>query len=185
MERFVLDTSLFVNPACRTQFGKTPGASIKGFVKKAKPKHKKAEFFMPPIVFTELGNFAGKELSILSSIVKKRAPNVYGIFIPAAILYSYTEDVRMRINKGLHLSEEYARDNTPDNATKVNKLRERYRESMRKGLVDSKEDLEIILLAYELGARIVTADEGIIRLANQIGVEWIEADEFAQVLKAL
>ncbi len=185
MERFVLDTSLFVNPACRTQFGKDPGAAIKGFVKKASSKKNKADFFMPPIVFTELENFAGKDVSKLATLVKKRAPNVYGIFIPAAILYSYTEDVRLRINKGLHLAEEYARDNTPDNAAKVNKLRERYRDSMRKGLVDSKEDLEIILLAYELGARIVTADEGIIRLANQIGVEWIEAGEFGNLLKAL
>ncbi|MEM4272600.1 MAG: RNA ligase partner protein [Candidatus Bilamarchaeaceae archaeon] len=185
MERFVLDTSLFVNPSCRKQFGKTPSAAIRGFVRKAGQKKRKAEFYMPPIVFSELENFGGRDTSRLFALVKKRAPNIYGIFIPAAILYSYTEDVRMRINKGLHLAEEYARDNTPDNAAKVSKLRERYRESMRKGLVDSKEDLEIILLAYELGARIVTADDGIIRLANQIGVEWIEADEFLDVLKAL
>jgi len=36
MEQFILDTCLFVNPACRKQFGKTPDSAIAGFLKKAK-----------------------------------------------------------------------------------------------------------------------------------------------------
>lgn len=185
MEQFILDTSVFVNPSSRKQFGKSTGAAIKTFIKKAKAKKRKAHFFMPPIVFAELSNFAEKEAYQLATVVKKRAPNVYGIYIPAAILYSFVDDVRHRVNKGLHLAEEYAKDNTPDNAVKVNKLREKYRDAMRKGMVDSKEDLEIILLAYELGATIVTADEGITRLANQIGVEWIEAEKLSDLMKNL
>ena len=185
MEQFILDTSLFVNPACRTQFGKTPDASVMGFIKAAKGKKKKADFFMPPLVFKELAHFAEKGAKKLPTVVKKRAPNLYGIYIPAPILYSFIEDVRHRVNKGLRLAEEFAQDNEPDNQPKLNKLRAKYREAMRKGMIDSKEDLEIILLAYELGATVVTADEGMIEMANQIGVQWIEAEHFKEVLKAL
>ncbi len=185
MEQFILDTSLFVNPACRKQFGKTPDAAVTGFMRAAKTKKKKAQFYMPPLVFKELSHFAKKGVSRLSTVVKKRAPNLYGIYIPAAILYSFIEDVRHRVNKGLRLAEEFAQDNQPDNQPKLNKLRAKYREAMRKGMVDSKEDLEIILLAYELGAIVVTADEGMIEMANKIGVEWIEAENFGKLLKSL
>lgn len=185
MEQFILDTSLFVNPASRKQFGKTPDSAISGFLKKAKPKKKKAEFYMPPLVFKELSHFAEKGASKLSTIVKKRAPNLYGIYIPAPILYSFIEDIRHRINKGLRVAEEFAQDNKPDNKIKLNKLRAKYREAMRKGMVDSREDLEILLLAYELGATVVTSDEGMIEMANKIGVQWIEAEKFGALLKAI
>ncbi len=185
MEQFILDTSLFVNPACRKQFGKTPETAVTGFIKKAKTKKSKAEFYMPPLVFKELSHFAEKGASKLSTIVRKRAPNLYGIYIPAPILYSFIEDVRHRINKGLRVAEEFAQDNQPDNKIKLNKLRAKYREAMRKGMVDSREDLEIILLAYELGAIIVTSDEGMIEMANKIGVQWIEAERFGALLNAL
>ncbi|MFP3949570.1 MAG: RNA ligase partner protein [Candidatus Micrarchaeia archaeon] len=185
MQQFVLDTSLFVNPDCRKQFGKTPYSSVSGFIKKVKTKKKKAEFYMPPIVFRELSHFTEKGASRLSTAVKKRAPNLYGIYIPAAILYTFIDDVRMRVNKGLRLAEEFARDNKPDNRAKLNKLRAKYREAMRRGMVDSKEDLEVILLAYELGATIVTSDEGMVEMANKIGVEWIEAERFAALLKSI
>lgn len=185
MEQFILDTSLFVNPACRKQFGKTPDSAITGFIKKAKPMKKEANFYMPPLVFKELSYFAEKNTPKLSTVVKKRAPNLYGIYIPAAILHSFIDDVRHRVNKGLRLAEEFAKDNKPDNDAKLNRLRAKYREAMRKGMVDSREDLEIILLAYELGATIVTSDEGIISMANKIGVEWIEAEKFGALLKSL
>ena len=185
MEQFILDTSLFVNPACRTQFGKTPDAAVIGFIKTAKTKKKKAHFYMPPLVFKELSYFAEKGVKKLPTVVKKRAPNIYGIYIPAAILYTFIDDVRHRVNRGLRLAEEFAQDNQPDNQPKLNKLRAKYRDAMRKGMVDSKEDLEIILLAYELGATVVTADEGMIEMANKIGVEWIEAENFKALLKAL
>lgn len=185
MEKFILDTSLFVNPASRKQFGKTTPSAIKAFIKKAKPKKRKAEFYMPPLVMRELSLFAKKDAPKLSSTVKKRAPNIYGIYIPAAILYTFIEDVRHRINRGLRLAEEFAQDNRPENAEKLSRLRAKYREAMRKGMVDSREDLEIILLAYELGATIITSDEGIVGMANQIGVEWLEAEKFGELLKSL
>ncbi len=55
MKKFVIDTSLFVNPHARIHFGKDPNAAVKGFVKAVSKLN--AEFYMPPIVFKELRNF--------------------------------------------------------------------------------------------------------------------------------
>ncbi len=179
--RYVVDTSLFVNPHAREKFGKDPSAAVLGFVKHAETKD--IEVFMPPSVFCELRNFVdAKAMDELELAVKKRAPNTYGIYLPAAVLYDFIEDVRLRINKGLRLAEDFAKDNAPDNDEKLRKLRDKYREAMRTGIVDSKEDFELVLLAKELEATLITSDEGVMKFANQVGCEFLAADKFHALL---
>lgn len=184
VRRFVIDTSLFVNPHARGHFGKSPDSAMLAFVKKIKKLH--VEFFMPPLVFNELKNFIKpKTVEKCESYIKKRAPNIYATYVPAAVFHEFIEDVRARINKGLRLAEEAAVDNRPENEQKVGKLREKYRDAMRTGLVDSKEDFELILLAKELEATIVSADEGVLKFANKLGCEWVNASRFHSLLKTL
>ncbi len=183
MRKFVIDTSLFVNPYAREAFGKTPDKAVAAFIKKI--KRKKAEFYMPPSVLRELRNFiTEKRADELELHIKKRAPDLY-VPLPAAILYAFVEDVRRRMNKGLRLAEKFAADNHPNNDAKVGKLREKYRDAVRAGIVDSKEDFELILLAKELDAALVSEDEGIIEYANKVGCEWIHASKMAKVLATL
>lgn len=179
--KFVIDTSLFVNPHARKQFGASSVSAVTNFIKKVRTTD--AEFYIPPSVFKELKNFIGEKTEDLESVVKKRAPNLYANYLPAAVFYNFIEDIRARINKGLRLAEDFARDNAPDNDTKLVKLRDKYRDSMRNGIVDSKEDFELVLLAKELDATLVSADEGIIRFADEIGCEWINATQLSKVLK--
>jgi RNA ligase partner protein len=182
--RYVADTSLFVNPQARKYFGANPTAAVRGFVKKLSVLD--MDVYMPPSVFNELGNFAdAKAMEELELVLRKRAPNTYGIYLPAAVLYDFIEDVRTRINKGLRLSEEFARDNRPDNDEKLRRLRDKYRDAMRTGIIDSKEDFELVLLAKELEATLVTADEGVIKFADQIGCAWLNADKFYAALKKM
>jgi uncharacterized protein len=182
--RFVIDTSLFVNPYAREKFGKDPSAAVTSFVKQAESLD--MEVFMPPSVFTELRNFAdAKAIEELELLVKKRAPNTYGIYLPAAVLYDFIDDIRQRVNKGLRLAEEFAKDNHPDNDEKLRKLRDKYREAMRTGIVDSKEDFELVLLAKELEATLISSDEGVMKFANQVGCEYLAADKFFALLKKL
>jgi RNA ligase partner protein len=181
--KFIIDTSLFVNPHARIAFGKDPKSAAKGFIKKVEKLD--AEFFMPPSVFRELNHFVMDAAEDLEMVIKKRAPNLYGIYLPAAVFYNFIDDVRGRINKGLRLAEEFAKDNAPDNDAKLVKLRDKYRDAMRSGIVDSKEDFELVLLAKELDATLVSADEGIILLANQVGCEWINATKFGAHMKKL
>lgn len=183
LRKFVIDTSLFVNPAARKAFGKDPKAAMNGFVRAVKGVD--ADFFMPPSVLKELGHFVEGQTHVLEGTVKKRAPNMYALYLPAAVFYNFIDDVRTRINKGLRLAEEFARDNAPDNDAKLVKLRDKYRDAMRTGIVDSKEDFELVLLAKELDATLVSADEGMISLANEIGCEWVNATQLPGVLKKL
>jgi RNA ligase partner protein len=182
--KFVIDTSLFVNPHAREKFGKTPISAVTGFIRIAKKLD--LQLYIPPLIFKELRNFIGtKKAAELALYIKKKAPNIYSLYIPAAVLYDFIEDIRLRLNKGLRLAEDFAKDNRPDNDAKLGKLREKYRDSMRAGIVDSREDFELILLAKELDAAVVTSDEGVIKFANKIGCETVDAERFYSLLKAM
>jgi len=182
--KFVIDTSLFVNPHARAKLGKDPSSAVRGFVRLMSGID--AEIYMPPSIFKELSNFATKEaMESLELVIKKRAPNTYSIDLPAAVFYDFIEDVRGRINKGLRLAEEFAKDNRPDNDAKLSKLRDKYRDMMRSGIIDSKEDLELVLLAKELEATLISSDEGAIKFADQIGCGWLNAEKFQPLLKGL
>lgn len=181
--RFVIDTSLFVNPYARKAFGKDPKSAARAFIRKI--KRLDAEFYIPPLIFKEMRNFIGEAADELELVVKKRAPDLYSTYLPAAIFYHFIDDVRGRVNKGLRLAEEFAKDNTPDNDAKLIKLRDKYRDAMRTGIVDSKEDFELVLLAKELEATLVSADEGVIHFANDVGCEWLNATKMSSLFKTM
>lgn len=180
--KFVIDTSLFVNPQAHKSFGATPSASVAAFIEMIDSLE--VGFFMPASTFKELSHFIGDSSHDLEPYVKRRSPNLYSIYLPAGVMYDFIDDIRERINKGLKLAEEFANDNRED-TSKIGKLREKYRGAMRTGLVDSKEDFELIMLAKELDATLVSADEGILSFADKIGIEWINAQKFHGVLKKL
>ncbi len=182
MERYVIDTSLFVNPQARKHFGKDPSSAVRSFIKKLEKLD--IEIFIPPSVFNELANFVDKStMDELDITIKKRSPNTYGIYLPAAVFYDFIDDVRARVNKGMRLAEDFAKDNRADNDEKLKKLREKYRGAMRAGILDSVEDFELVLLSKELEATLISSDEGVLQFANQIGVEWLGADKFYHLMK--
>ena len=84
--------------------------------------------------------------------------------VPAEFLYEFIDEVRYRINKGLRIAEELTKEagrmSEEDVGRLINKLREKYREALRSGIIDSKEDLDVLLLAYELDAILESGDEG-------------------------
>lgn len=182
MRKFVIDTSVFINPTISNIFGKNRESALENFVKLVKKK-RNIEIYMPVSVFLELSHFLGDKIELLEGIIKKRSPNLYAIYLPAAVFYDFIEEIRERINKGLRLAEEFAVDNDPSNELKVKKLREKYRDAMRSGIVDSTEDFELILLAKELDATLVSADEGILKFANKIGCEILHASKLKKVLE--
>lgn len=182
LKRFVLDTSLFVNPAARKAFGKDPDSAVKKFIQIARKKSD-AAFFMTPITMRELKNFIKPKTSEeLSIVVKQRSANLYAIYLPAAVLYKFIDNIRSRIDKGLRIAEQYAIDNKPNNEMKLKTLREKYRTALRSGIIDSKEDFEALMLAKEIDGVIITADEGVINFADEIGCEWMNAVHFYKVL---
>lgn len=188
--KFVLDTSIFVNPDIRSAFGESPTEAMKVFLKYAEKLFGKVEFYMPPGIYREVMNFVDvEEVSPdIELYIIKKPPDVHNIKIPAFVVYELIDDIRRRIDKGLRVAEKAVRESVveTDNVDKIiQKLRRNYRKALREGIVDSKEDFELILLAKELDATIVSADIGILTWAQKMGIKWTDAARFRDVLEEL
>ena len=142
---------------------------------------------MPPSIFEELMNFVSRdEISgELLLHLNQKAPSRFDIKLPAMLLYEFVEEMRDRVNKGLRISEKALRSahsSEPD--VLIKDLRRKYRDALREGILDSKEDVDMLLLAYELDAVLVTADGGAVIWADKLGVKWLIPDKFTDFIKA-
>ena len=110
----------------------------------------------------------------------------YEMNVPAFLLYELIEDVRHRIDKGLRVAEQAVREvineNEPDT---INNLRRKYRSALREGIIDSKEDVDLILLARELDGILVTADKGIMAWADKMGIRYVESRNLRGIINSL
>ncbi len=166
MEKMVLDTSVFVGQ----YFGKSADESFNNFLVLAH-KSKNFRFYMPPSVLEELRKFLDEseiEKTPLKPL-KIKAPKKHELKIPAFLLYNLVLDMRKRFDRGLRLAERAVRsDGKIDEIIKT--LRANYREAMREGIIDSKEDVDLILLTRELKGVLVTADKGLTTWAQELGI---------------
>jgi len=183
-DRVVLDTSLFVNPEVRNDFGNTPTDAIKGFLQLA-GQIPALEFYMPSSIFQELLNFVNeKEIpGALLAVLHQKSPGKYELNTPAFFLYELIEDMRDRINKGLRIAEKAVRTASKgDEREVIQSMRKNYREALREGIIDSKEDVDLILLAKELDALLVTVDRGALKWAEKLGIRWLLPSKFRDYL---
>jgi len=186
-ECFVIDTSIFTNPDVYITFGRTPTTALKNFLKLI-IKLEGPGFYMPPSIYEELINFVDidkipKDLQVR---IFQKPPKKLEMNVPAFLLYELIEDVRHRIDKGLRVAEQAVRevinDNEPDT---INNLRRKYRSALREGIIDSKEDVDLILLARELDGILVTADKGIITWADKLGIRYVESRNLRGIINSL
>jgi RNA ligase partner protein len=180
---FILDTSVFTNPDVYIQFGEDSDQAVENFFQIAY-QLKNCAFFMPPSVYKEISHFLSQEtMSRLFTIVEQKSPKKYEMKVPAFLLYEIIQDVRNRIDKGLRVVETILR--SPEKGEvehQVSELRKKYRKALREGIVDSTEDLEIILLGMEMEATVVSADEGIMKLADKLGIRYLESRTLREIL---
>lgn len=188
MNRFVLDTSLFSNPDVFHTFGADAQEAIRVFSRLARATGR--DFFMPGSVYEELGKI--KDLSEVGadfeSVVRLRSPRKHEITIPGTLLYELIEEVRYRIDRGLRIAEEAAKEaaqSLDDPGKLINRLRGRYREALRQGILDSKEDVDVLLLSFEIDGTLVCADEGLRKWADKVGIEVIHPLNFRAILERL
>jgi hypothetical protein len=172
--RLVVDTSIFISPDSQQLFGSDAGAAISGFLQHVRTRG--MEVYVPLSIYRELSTFVHQEhLYLLHRHAVVRAPDLYNLQVPAAIFHTFVRDLRQRVNKGLNIAEKAIKsDNIPEN---VRWVRQHYREALRSGIVDSVEDLEVVLLAKEVGAIILTHDQGIANMAEELGIEVFGAEE--------
>ena len=183
-DRVVLDTSLFVNPDVRNDFGDSPTEAINGFLVLAE-QIPSLEFYMPSSIFNELLNFVDRRKipGRLLAVLHQKSPSKHELNVPAFLLYELIEDIRDRINKGLRIAEKAVRSADKDSEREVIQgMRKNYREALREGIIDSKEDVDLILLAKELDALLVTADQGASTWAEKLGIRWLLPTRFKDYL---
>lgn len=123
-----------------------------------------------------------------------KAPDMLSTKIPAILMSEYISSIRLRTYRGLRLLEEMIKKAIKESEKKgrseayaelIHEAREKFRDIMRKGIIDSPEDFDIIILAYELKGTIVTNDEGIRRLSEKMGIIAIDPITFLEGLKRL
>lgn len=190
MEKYVLDTSAFTNLAA------SKGQIYRGIIKLtdmvAKAKKRGVRVYCPPSIWTELTRMlenksvSKKVINKLDTYIIQKSPSRLELMIPSQFLHDYVGEVRERFNKGLREAEkavERTRHGKETHDLVIKELRDKYRVAIRKGLLDSKEDLDVLLLAKEIKATVVAKDEGIKDWAHRWGIRFIDARDFAKHLK--
>ena len=117
------------------------------------------------------------------AIMRQKSPSKHEINCPAFLLYELIEDMRDRVNKGLRIAEKAVRNaGKADERDVIQGMRKNYRDALREGIIDSKEDVDLILLAKELDALLVTVDHGAIAWAEKLGIRWLLPTKFKDYL---
>ena len=196
MDVYVLDTTAVTEARLRR---KTGAYDLSEIVLEISGKLREArlvagaKFYMTPSTWSELRrmllshNVGLKSVEELGVWITIKAPNKLSLQVPATVFSEYVADVRRRLYKGLRVSEALLRKvlrecDSIDEAELIRSLREKYREATRKGLVDSIEDIDTILLAQELQGVLVTSDEGMKRLAEQLGIIVVDPEDWLLAL---
>lgn len=205
MEKYVLDTNLLFNMEANLGFGKTTKAVMEGLteaMKKAKAS-KSAEFLMPPRIIDEVMSFfEDKDEAFIKAFLEQitiKSPDLGKNPVALHFLYELVDDTRKRSYRGLQIAEEEfetiaAQMMGKESLAKkefqmtigkhIKGLRDRYRQATRAGFLDSLADLDLIVLAKEEAAYIVTTDEGVRRWGRLLGVKEMMSDIFAQKIAA-
>ena len=186
-KKLVIDTSIFINPDSLKAFGKDPQDALTNFIEKAK-KHK-LSVYMPPSIMEELLKFldARRVSKETLSYIRKKPPKKYEIFTPSLFLYQLVEETRFRVNKGLRIAEKYTRLGITGKRSEeelIKKMRDEFRVALREGIIDSRQDIDLLILAKELEIPILTSDQGLVKWADKLGIEALDLEEISKVLNS-
>lgn len=206
MEKYILDTNLFFNMEAGLGLGKKTEEiviNLTNIISRLK-KEKKAEFFMPPSIVSEfLSFFENKEQLFLKnflSVITIKSPEKSKINFPSTVFYQLVEDIRTRSYRGLNVSEEEIesagrkmmvekdlgkKDFQIKIGATIKSFRNRYRNATRTGFLDSVADLDLIVLAVEKEAFLISTDEGVLNWGRRFGVKEMPSSIFRKRLEDL
>ncbi|WP_290596543.1 MULTISPECIES: RNA ligase partner protein [unclassified Archaeoglobus] len=205
-QRFVLDTTAITDAGLRIKEGYESlcesATEVLNLIALARLKLDISCYIPYPSVYTELTSFLKRYecdediFTKLDTWLVKKTPNRYEVKIPAAIFYEYIITVRQKMNRGRRLAEEYILEASAISSkledrsnieaeigNLVSKFRDKFRSVMRQGILDSAPDLDVLLLAKELEAGVVSSDAGIRKWSERLGLRFVEASKFPRMLK--
>lgn len=205
-QRFVLDTTAITDAGLRIKEGYESlcesATEVLDLIALARLKLDISCYIPYPSVYTELTSFLKRHgcnedvFTKLDTWLVKKTPNRYEVKIPAAIFYEYIVTVRQKMNRGRRLAEEYILEASAitskledksnmevEIGNLVSRFRDKYRAVMRQGILDSAPDLDVLLLAKELEAGVVSSDAGIRKWSERLGLRFVEASKFPRMLR--
>jgi hypothetical protein len=202
-QRFVLDTSVFLTDEIRRDDEDLASALARLLDLIAEAKLQlNISCYIPPSVYEELTvmlddrDVPPETRSKLNTWLIKKNPDRYGVMIPAELVYEYIDEMADRVNRGLRVSEKAVRKAEESRSEEegdddggitavdrvISDLREEYRSTLRRGVLDSREDFDLLILARELDAGVVTEDTGIINWAEDFGLRYLRGRDFPTLL---
>jgi RNA ligase partner protein len=209
-QRFVLDTTAFTDTRLRDEIGEgNLSNTVNILIDLIAESRIKLNMscHMPPITYKEFIDYMTRYECPADILVKtetwivKKSPNRYDTKIPSEIFYEYVHDMRERMNKGMKISENAIWEAAVESMVRLSRgekkseiemevlgnaikdFRKKYRAALRKGTLDSAPDLDVLLLAKELGAGVVAADEGIKVWAERLGLRFLSAKSFPKMMR--
>ncbi|NKE34862.1 RNA ligase partner protein [Natronococcus sp. JC468] len=202
-QRFVLDTSLFLTEEIRRDEESLEDAVLRLLELIANARlNLGISCYVPPTIHDELTTMleardvSEEVYSKLNTWVIRKHPDRYAVSIPANVVYSFVDEMSGRVDRGLRVSEKAVRraeasadepledhDHKTEVDAVISQLREKYRDAMRTGVLDSREDFDLLILARELEAGVVTEDRGIIDWTEDFGLRYIRGREFPALLE--
>ncbi|BAW31391.1 MAG TPA: RNA ligase partner protein [Methanothermobacter sp.] len=209
-QRFVLDTTAFTDNQLKEMLGAGDlHKSVDRFLDLIARSRIKLNIscHMPPVTYKEFTDYMNRYSCPEEILVKaetwivKKTPNRYDTMIPSQVFFEYVRDIRERMNKGMRISEAAIWEAAVEAMVMASKgvkksriemeviggaikdFRKKYRSALRRGTLDSAPDLDVLLLAKELGAGVVAADEGIKVWAERLGLRFLDAVSFPKMLE--
>ncbi len=184
-QKITVDTSVFINPDAYSLIDKNSEKALCTFINKAKEKD--IPVYIPPSVMKELFGFLTvKNIPKgIISWIRKKPPKKYEIFVPSLFLYELIEETRLRTNKGLRIAEKYSNysfDKKKKKEDLIKALRAEFRTALREGIIDSKQDVDLLILAKELNSPLISADQGLLKWARKLGIECISVEDIKEIL---
>ncbi|MFB1065231.1 RNA ligase partner protein [Natrinema sp. H-ect4] len=211
-QRFVLDTSLFITEEIRRDDDESLEDAVVRLLDLVATARLELNIscYVPPSIHDELATMLRDRdideavFSRLDTWVVRKSPDRYGVRIPANIVYNFIDEMSDRVDRGLRVSEKAIREveqldpeslaggsNADDGREEymtdadriLSDMRDKYRRALRRGVLDSREDFDLLVLARELDAGVVTEDRGIISWADEFGLRYVRGGQFPTLLE--
>lgn len=202
MQIYVIDTNLFFNMEAKMGIGNDTETIIRNMTKYVKAAKKSAVFYMPPRIVDEIKSFfEDPEQEFLQDFFARitiKSPNLGELMINSHVIAEYIEESRKRAYRSQDVAEEeikhagemfMGKEVLPQKEFQmavgkiIKNFRGRYRNALRTGFIDSLADFDLIMLAKEQDAFLVSTDEGVIQWGRKLGVKEVDPSVLGKSLQ--
>ncbi len=204
MENYIIDTNLFFNMEAKMSIGNDTETIIRNMTKilERSKRENKLIVTMPPRIVDEIKSFFENPdqqflIDFFSQIAIK-SPSLGDLTISAEIIAQYIEESRLRAYRSQDVAEEeiikagemfMGKEVLPHKEFQmaigkgIKSFRNRYRNVLRTGFIDSLADFDLIMLAKEQNATLVSTDEGVIQWGRKLGVKEVAPSVLGKMMQ--